>query len=86
MVTQDQDFGAGCAFAFYVAFALVCALIVWSKTGGDDSNGDCHPSYDPCVPNVSYDLDCDDLSGPYSVTGADEYGLDADGDGQGCES
>jgi hypothetical protein len=53
----------------------------------------CHPSYDPCVP-VASDVDCAGGSGngpayvqrPVRVTGPDEYGLDADGNGVGCES
>jgi hypothetical protein len=48
----------------------------------------CAAGYSPCLPVVS-DLDCGDLSSdqtPVRVTGADPYGLDADGDGYGCES
>ncbi|WP_205697953.1 thermonuclease family protein [Conexibacter sp. SYSU D00693] len=44
----------------------------------------CHPSYSPCVP-TGRDYDCGELGGPYTVTGPDEYRLDADGDGVGCE-
>ncbi|MGI8433757.1 MAG: hypothetical protein ACR2LE_03330 [Nocardioidaceae bacterium] len=50
--------------------------------------GNCEPGYSPCLPIVS-DLNCSDLSAdqtPVRVTGADPYGLDADGDGYGCES
>lgn len=53
--------------------------------------GGCHPSYDPCVPYAS-DVDCEGGSGngpaytgTVSVVGPDEYGLDSDGDGVGCE-
>lgn len=53
---------------------------------------DCHPSYDPCVPYAS-DVDCAGGSGdgpaytgPVRVIGPDEYDLDRDGDGYGCES
>jgi hypothetical protein len=53
----------------------------------------CHPSYDPCLdPNAS-DYDCEGGSGDgpgytgfVTVKGPDEYGLDSDGDGTGCES
>jgi hypothetical protein len=53
----------------------------------------CHPSYDPCLdPNAS-DYDCDGGSGDgpeytgfVTVKGPDDYGLDSDGDGTGCES
>jgi hypothetical protein len=52
---------------------------------------ECHPSYDPCVP-IASDLDCEGGSGNgpvYTgrvlVIGPDEYGLDDNGDGIGCE-
>jgi len=53
----------------------------------------CHPSYDPCLdPNAS-DYDCSGGSGDgpeytgfVTVSGPDDYGLDSDGDGTGCES
>ena len=49
---------------------------------------DCHPSYDPCVPDGP-DLDCPDIRAmglaPVDVTGPDEYRLDGDHDGLGCE-
>jgi resuscitation-promoting factor RpfB len=46
----------------------------------------CSPYYSPCVPNVSYDLDCSDIGMRVSVHGGDPYRLDADHDGIGCES
>lgn len=46
---------------------------------------DCEAGYDPCVPPYPPDLDCGDLGGPYTVTGSDPHGLDADRDGSGCE-
>lgn len=46
----------------------------------------CNPNYNPCVPNVSYDLDCPDIGQRVTVTGYDQYRLDADHDGIGCES
>ena len=54
----------------------------------------CHPSYSGCVP-IASDVDCAGGSGngpAYTsarnirVTGPDDYGLDNDGDGLGCES
>jgi hypothetical protein len=53
----------------------------------------CHSSYDPCLdPNAS-DYDCEDGSGDgpeytgfVTVKGPDDYDLDSDGDGTGCES
>jgi len=54
--------------------------------------GGCHPSYDPCVPFAS-DVDCAGGSGngpaytgQVRVIGPDDYGLDSDGDGIGCEA
>jgi hypothetical protein len=51
----------------------------------------CHPSYTPCVP-ITSDVDCAGGSGNgpayvgrVTVIGPDEYGLDRDGDGIGCE-
>ncbi len=48
----------------------------------------CHPSYSPCLPIVG-DLNCPDVRAmgraPVDVIGPDEYGLDRDDDGLGCE-
>jgi micrococcal nuclease len=48
----------------------------------------CHPSYDPCLPIVD-DLDCPDVKrmgkAPVDVIGPDDYRLDRDHDGLGCE-
>jgi hypothetical protein len=52
----------------------------------------CHPSYDPCLdPNAS-DYDCEggegdgpEYTGLVTVTGPDDYDLDRDGDGTGCD-
>ena len=47
----------------------------------------CHPSYTPCVPNSSKDLNCKDVGKKVTIIGPDEYGLDGnDNDGLGCES
>lgn len=59
-------------------------------TGGGSGGGrvSCHPSYSPCLPVVD-DLDCADVramgAAPVRVNGPDDYRLDADGDGLGCE-
>jgi len=45
----------------------------------------CMAGYSPCLPIVA-DLDCADVDGPVTVTGADPYRLDRDHDGIGCES
>lgn len=54
----------------------------------EDPSGPCHPSYDPCLPIVG-DLNCPDVealgAAPVTVIGPDEYELDRDGDGIGCE-
>jgi hypothetical protein len=53
--------------------------------------GGCHPSYSPCV-QIASDVDCAGGSGNgpgytgfVTVIGPDEYDLDRDGDGTGCE-
>jgi micrococcal nuclease len=45
----------------------------------------CHPSYDPCLPIVG-DLDCPEIGHQVSVIGPDDYRLDRDHDGIGCDS
>jgi hypothetical protein len=61
-------------------------------TAAPSAAPDCHPSYDPCVP-IASDVDCQGGSGDgpvytgrVNVIGPDEYDLDRDGDGVGCES
>ncbi len=47
---------------------------------------ECDPNYSgTCVPQVSYDLNCDDIGGSVTVVGSDPHGFDGDGDGSGCE-
>lgn len=69
------------AFAFAIATPTVATA----------QPSDCHDSYSPCLPIVS-DVDCEGGSGngpvytgPVRVIGPDDYGLDRDGDGFGCE-
>jgi micrococcal nuclease len=59
-----------------------------TTTTTDTSNqgSDCNPNYTPCVPNVSYDLNCSDISFSVRVIGTDVYRFDRDGDGYGCEA
>jgi hypothetical protein len=56
-----------------------------TSTGPEDA---CHPSYVPCLPSVD-DLNCSDVvalgAAPVMVIGADDYDLDSDHDGVGCE-
>jgi len=49
-----------------------------------ESSG-CEPGYSPCVPTYPPDVDCAEVGGSVTVTGSDPHGLDADGDGTGCE-
>jgi hypothetical protein len=46
----------------------------------------CDSNYTPCVPYVSYDLNCPDIGFRVSVIGTDRHKLDNDKDGIGCES
>jgi hypothetical protein len=50
------------------------------------TSASCDPNYSGCVPPYPPDVDCADVGGPVSVYGSDPHGLDADGDGVGCES
>lgn len=50
----------------------------------DRINETCHPSYWPCLPYAG-DLDCADVGRFVFVIGPDDYRLDGDGDGVGCE-
>jgi hypothetical protein len=52
----------------------------------EELGGGCDPNYTDCVPDTGYDVDCDEVGGPVEVIGTDVDGLDADGDGIGCES
>ena len=57
-------------------------------SGGSTVEAACHPSYTPCLP-IRDDLDCADVlamgKAPVRVKGPDEYRLDRDKDGLGCE-
>lgn len=63
-----------------------------SGAGVDNSGEDCHPAYEPCLPNLSGDaLNCGDLTAAQKpvrvkVIGEDPYRLDRDRDGRGCQS
>lgn len=47
---------------------------------------ECDPNYSPCVPYVSYDLNCPDIGYmTVRVIGYDRHGFDRDRDGFGCE-
>jgi hypothetical protein len=58
----------------------------------EESAAECNPNYSGCLDPNSYDYDCTggsgdgpDYTSTVEVTGYDEYGLDEDGDGIGCE-
>jgi hypothetical protein len=51
----------------------------------EESSSECDPNYSSCVPPYPPDIDCSEISGSVAVYGSDPHGLDADGDGSGCE-
>jgi hypothetical protein len=59
----------------------------------EDAESECDPNYSgACLSPYSSDYDCEggsgngpDYTGTVTVVGEDHYGLDADGDGEGCE-
>jgi micrococcal nuclease len=59
-----------------------------TRKPGGGGGSDCHPSYKPCVP-ITGDLNCPDVRAmglaPVRVVGPDDYRLDSDDDGLGCE-
>lgn len=67
---------------------LLTGTLVASSCGKGDS--DCHPAYEPCIPNCPGDaLNCDQIDDslkPVIVkeVGIDPYWLDADRNGIGC--
>ena len=76
---------------------LVAALVIPGVTavtasGPPTTPAACHPSYTPCVA-IADDVDCANgtANGPVwidywvSVHGLDDYGLDDDADGFGCD-
>jgi hypothetical protein len=50
----------------------------------EESSG-CDPNYSGCVPAYPPDVDCAEVGESVSSYGTDPHGLDADGDGVGCE-
>lgn len=50
------------------------------------SSAHCHKNYQPCVPDVPFDIDCEDVGRKVRVVGLDPYHLDGDKDGIGCEA
>jgi hypothetical protein len=74
------------------ATAAVMSIPIVTSTAGAGPVAGCNPNYDPCVPNAE-DVDClpGEGNGPafidyrVTVTGQDEYDLDRNGDGFGCD-
>lgn len=64
------------------------------EAGPEPETVECHPSYEgACLDPTASDYDCEGGSGdgplytgPVTVVGSDEYGLDSDGDGSACEA
>jgi len=67
-----------------IALAGIIGLGVLTVNGSVGSEA-CSPNYEPCLP-VADDLNCSDLETRVRVIGEDEYNLDRDGNGIGCES
>lgn len=58
-----------------------------TPTPAPKPSSNCDPNYTGgCVPIVSYDLDCSDISFSVKVVGTDKHRFDGNGDGYGCES
>lgn len=58
-----------------------------SGASSGSSSEDCDPNYEGgCVPKVSGDLNCSDISFSVRVVGSDPHNFDGDGDKHGCES
>ncbi len=51
----------------------------------EEGSGGCDPNYSGCVPPYPPDVDCAEVGETVGVYGSDPHGLDADGDGSGCE-
>lgn len=51
----------------------------------EESPSGCDPNYSGCVPPYPPDVDCAEVGGTVASYGSDPHGLDADGDGAGCE-
>jgi hypothetical protein len=63
-----------------------------AEEAGDEAESECDPNYSGCLDPYASDYDCEggsgdgpDYTGTVTVLGEDHYGLDADGDGVGCE-
>lgn len=95
--TPGTVFG-GSAFVAISTAAMATAFVVLINLGGETAESraasqSCHPSYEgACLDPGASDYDCAGgpgdgprYSGEVRVIGFDEYGLDGDGNGIGCE-
>lgn len=80
--------------AWVIAAALLGAAgLAAPASAQEEVPPECHASYIPCVP-IDEDVDCASGEGngpafidyPVQVIGEDEYGLDDDADGTGCDN
>ena len=78
MATWRAALGSGVG----LAVGIVLSVAIY---GPNVSQGQCHPGYLPCIP-IADTVDCSDIRIAVRIIGADDYGLDRDGDGVGCES
>jgi len=81
----------------FAGLVLCCALMAAAGCGSSSATGgvgsECDPNYSgACLDPNAVDYDCaggsgngPQYTGPVTVVGEDHYGLDADGDGRGCE-
>jgi hypothetical protein len=67
-------------------------FLAGGSPGSANSGNGCTAGYEPCLPDYNADYDCRNGSGngPYytgevRIVGTDIHGLDADGDGWGCD-
>lgn len=84
---------AGLAVCCALLAAAGCGSGSESESSGGVTTSECDPNYEgACLDPNAYDYDCaggsgdgPEYTGPVTVVGEDHYGLDADGDGHGCE-
>ena len=76
----------------FVSLGFAAVLFAGSIYGGSYLSGnpindiaECNPNYFPCVPDDFADIDCNEVEWRVDVIGTDEYNLDRDADGIGCE-
>ncbi len=91
-VVLSQSPRAGQRVQPHALVTIVVAHVVRPVASTPPQTANCTPGYSPCLA-PAYDYDCSGGSGDgpkyvygtVRVTGSDPYGLDADGDGYGCD-